>query len=294
MTSIPPVKPWLRRKQGAVSGDVVAERFHSGAPNGVLDSAVPLDPVGGVGLLDDEPIGTLDSQPSSLGLPLGGQTEPLLGGSEEVGGASSSTDPNRGGAAIGETTLATTDNSNYGLSTGGVGYGGIGGGMYGGAMGGYGGMGGGMQQMGGMQQNSELFGPTAESLYKFEEFLSFNSHILDKSYECLEKSKNFLMDHVVQNVIYLLKKVRRLVLPMHTDEQWRFRKGRWVVVNQEEIEEAEAGRGNRVLPPFQWRPAVVNFLFLMVLWRGYFLVRRRRLQQDQMRKIGEVLYQTTS
>lgn len=159
-------------------------------------------------------------------------------------------------------------------------------------------MGGGLSGVAQQQRhNPELFAPSAESLFRFEELLSFNSHVLDRSYDFANRASSFVTNHVLRNLLRFFKLVRRLLLPMKTDEDWRFLKGKWVVVNKEEIEEyyaRAADENDHFVPPFRWKPAVVNFVGLMLLWRLYGAVRRKQAREAQIRRWGDALYEASN
>ena len=52
----------------------------------------------------------------------------------------------------------------------------------------------------------------------------------------LENTKSVLLNRVLVSISRLVSKVRQVLLPMETDEDWRYRNGHWTLVNRAQID----------------------------------------------------------
>ncbi|CAD7976090.1 unnamed protein product [Amoebophrya sp. A25] len=108
----------------------------------------------------------------------------------------------------------------------------FGGGMYGGYGPGRGG-------------DVDLFGPTAESLFQFEQGLALNDVVWDVIADAFDWCRMSLCQKAIPTAVAVVSRLRQWVIPCDTDPEWLFHEGRWIITNQGHIEARRILRAER-------------------------------------------------
>lgn len=211
--SVAPLKPWQRRQGSATVTESLPPRPAIGGAIDYTPSSSSTAPIARtLPVVNASSIST--SAPSGA---VASTSAPTVGAAvtTTAPGASTATTP----ALASSTGLGTSYSSTYGGGYGsrygtGMGYssmGGMGYGGYGSSYGSYGssyGGGMGMNRYGGRGGDAEFFGPTTDSLSKFNEILAFNSYLLDQIYN---SSVNIYqrLKHIVMWLLELKQALQR-------------------------------------------------------------------------------------